>query len=75
MRAGRKAADDCIKVFSETDQTDDLKRIDVPTLIMHGDDDQDRGDRRVGDAVVEDGEGATLEMHNCACYRSGLLWF
>ena len=33
MQAGRKAAADCIKVFSETDQTDDLKRIDVPTLI------------------------------------------
>jgi len=28
------------RVFSETDQTDDLKRFDVPTLIMHGDDDQ-----------------------------------
>jgi non-heme chloroperoxidase len=31
---------DCIKAFSETDQTDDLKRIDVPVLILHGDDDQ-----------------------------------
>ena len=31
---------DCIKVFSETDFTEDLKKIDVPTLIMHGDDDQ-----------------------------------
>ena len=30
----------CIKAFSETDLTEDLKRIDVPTLIMHGDDDQ-----------------------------------
>jgi non-heme chloroperoxidase len=40
MQAGFKAAYDCIKVFSETDQTDDLKRFDVPTLIMHGDDDQ-----------------------------------
>jgi non-heme chloroperoxidase len=40
MRAGFKAAYDCIKVFSETDHTEDLKRIDVPTLIMHGDDDQ-----------------------------------
>ena len=29
-----------VKAFPETDQTDDLKRIDVPTLIMHGDDDQ-----------------------------------
>jgi non-heme chloroperoxidase len=40
MQAGIKAAYDCIKVFSETDQTEDLKRFDVPTLIMHGDDDQ-----------------------------------
>ena len=40
MQAGFNAAYDCIKVFSETDQTEDLKRIDVPTLIMHGDDDQ-----------------------------------
>lgn len=40
MMAGHKNAFDCIKVFSETDLTDDLKRIDVPTLIIHGDDDQ-----------------------------------
>jgi non-heme chloroperoxidase len=40
MQAGFKAVYDCIKVFSETDLTDDLKRFDVPTLIMHGDDDQ-----------------------------------
>jgi len=40
MQAGFKAVYDCIKVFSETDQTNDLKRFDVPTLIMHGDDDQ-----------------------------------
>jgi non-heme chloroperoxidase len=40
MQAGFKGVYDCIKVFSETDQTEDLKRIDVPTLIMHGDDDQ-----------------------------------
>jgi non-heme chloroperoxidase len=40
MQAGLKNAFDCIKVFSETDLTEDLKRIDVPTLIVHGDDDQ-----------------------------------
>jgi non-heme chloroperoxidase len=40
MMAGFKGAYDCIKAFSETDFTDDLKRFDVPTLIMHGDDDQ-----------------------------------
>jgi non-heme chloroperoxidase len=40
MMAGHKAVYDCIKAFSETDLTADLKRIDVPTLILHGDDDQ-----------------------------------
>jgi non-heme chloroperoxidase len=40
MQAGFKGVIDCIKAFSETDFTDDLKRIDVPTLILHGDDDQ-----------------------------------
>src|ERR1700740_2525120 len=40
MLAGHKAAYDCIKAFSETDLTQDLKRFDVPTLILHGDDDQ-----------------------------------
>jgi non-heme chloroperoxidase len=40
MLAGHKAAFDCIKAFSETDLTEDLKRFDIPTLILHGDDDQ-----------------------------------
>jgi non-heme chloroperoxidase len=40
MMAGLPAAYFCIKAFSETDLTEDLKKIDVPTLIMHGDDDQ-----------------------------------
>ena len=40
MQAGFKGAYDCIKAFSETDFTEDLKKIDVPTLIIHGDDDQ-----------------------------------
>jgi non-heme chloroperoxidase len=40
MMAGHKNAYDCIKAFSETDFTEDLKRFDVPTLILHGDDDQ-----------------------------------
>jgi non-heme chloroperoxidase len=40
MLAGHKAVYDCVKAFSETDFTEDLKKIDVPTLIMHGDDDQ-----------------------------------
>jgi len=40
MLAGFKGVIDCIKAFSETDFTEDLRKIDVPTLIMHGDDDQ-----------------------------------
>jgi non-heme chloroperoxidase len=40
MLAGHKNAFDCIKAFSETDFTEDLKKFDVPTLIIHGDDDQ-----------------------------------
>ncbi|MER8186432.1 alpha/beta hydrolase [Kitasatospora sp. NPDC094015] len=40
MSVGIKGAYDCVKAFSETDLTEDLKRIDVPTLIVHGDDDQ-----------------------------------
>src|SRR5580704_7912635 len=40
MMAGHNACYDCIKAFSETDFTEDLKKFDVPTLILHGDDDQ-----------------------------------
>jgi non-heme chloroperoxidase len=40
MLCGHKAAFDCIKAFSETDLTEDLKKFDIPTLIIHGDDDQ-----------------------------------
>ncbi|HVV53153.1 MAG TPA: alpha/beta hydrolase [Polyangia bacterium] len=40
LAAGMPASYFCVKAFSETDLTEDLKRIDVPTLILHGDDDQ-----------------------------------
>jgi non-heme chloroperoxidase len=40
MMGGAKAHYDCIKAFSETDFTDDLKKITVPVFVMHGDDDQ-----------------------------------
>jgi non-heme chloroperoxidase len=40
MMAGMPASYFCIKAFSESDMTEDLKKIDVPTLILHGDDDQ-----------------------------------
>ena len=59
MQVGFKAAFDCVKAFSETDLTDDLKKIDVPTLIIQGDDDQivpidDSG--RLSAKIVEDAE-------------------
>jgi non-heme chloroperoxidase len=40
MMGGIKAHHDCVKAFSETDFTEDLRKIDVPVLVMHGDDDQ-----------------------------------
>jgi non-heme chloroperoxidase len=40
MMAGFPAAYFCIKAYSETDQTEDLKRMNIPTLVIHGDDDQ-----------------------------------
>ena len=40
MQCGLRAAYDCIKAFSETDFTEDLRKVDVPTLVIHGDDDQ-----------------------------------
>jgi non-heme chloroperoxidase len=40
MLGGMKAHYDCIKAFSETDFTEDLKKIDIPVLVLHGDDDQ-----------------------------------
>src|SRR6202453_532944 len=40
MLAGYPASYECIKAFSETDFTEDLKKFDIPTLVLHGDDDQ-----------------------------------
>ncbi len=40
VEAGLNAVYDCVKAFSETDFTEDLMKIDVPTLLIHGDDDQ-----------------------------------
>jgi len=40
MMAGVPASYFCVKAFSETDLTEDLKKFDVPTMILHGDDDQ-----------------------------------
>jgi non-heme chloroperoxidase len=40
MMGGIKAHYDCIKAFSETDFTEDLKSVDIPVLVLHGEDDQ-----------------------------------
>ena len=40
MQSSQVAAYECIKAFSETDFNEDLKKIDIPTLVLHGDDDQ-----------------------------------
>ena len=61
MMAGFPASYFCIKAFSETDLTEDLKKIDVPTLIMHGDDDQIVPIADFGAAVVEDRQGRHAE--------------
>ena len=61
MQAGFKGAFDCIKAFSETDFTEDLKKFDVPTLIMHGDDDQIVPIGASAPAVVEARQGRHAE--------------
>ncbi|MFU2209002.1 alpha/beta fold hydrolase [Solidesulfovibrio sp. C21] len=60
MLAGLPAAYFCIKAFSETDQTEDLKKIDVPTLFLHGDDDQIVPIDAASRAAVKLVRGATL---------------
>jgi non-heme chloroperoxidase len=68
MQVGLKGAYDCIRAFSETDLTEDLQRIDVPTLIIHGDDDQivpiDASARRAVDLVKD----ATLTVYPGAAH-------
>ncbi|RPE43049.1 non-heme chloroperoxidase [Streptomyces sp. Ag109_O5-1] len=66
MTVGIKGAYDCIKAFSETDLTEDLKTFDIPTLIAHGDDDQivpivasaEKSSQLVKDAVLKVYPGA-----------------
>ena len=60
MMCGLPAAYDCIKAFSETDLTEDLKRFDVPTLILHGDDDQIVPIGASAHALVQAREGRQL---------------
>ena len=62
MLCGHKAAYDCIKQFSEVDFTSDLQKIDVPTLILHGDDDQIVPIRAAALATVKLVKNAQLEV-------------
>lgn len=66
MQAGHKNTYDCIKAFSETDFTEDLKKFDIPTLILHGDDDQIVP---IGAAALQSAKlvkNATLKIYNGA---------
>ncbi|MDP3776310.1 alpha/beta fold hydrolase [Methylotenera sp.] len=66
MQAGHKNTYDCIKAFSETDFTEDLKKFDIPTLILHGDDDQIVP---IGAAALQSAKlvkDATLKIYNGA---------
>ncbi|MGA2760413.1 MAG: alpha/beta hydrolase [Candidatus Cybelea sp.] len=66
MMAGITACYDCIKAFSETDFTEDLKKMDVPTLIIHGDDDQIVPFADAGALSVKLAPGARLEVYKGA---------
>jgi non-heme chloroperoxidase len=66
MMAGFPAAYFCIKAFSETDQTEDLKKIDVPTLIIQGDDDQIVPFANAGRLQARLVKGATLKVYKGA---------
>ena len=63
MQAGAKNTFDCIKAFSETDFTEDLKKFDVPTLIIHGDDDQIVPIGAAGLAASKLVKNATLKVY------------
>jgi non-heme chloroperoxidase len=77
MQVGLKGAYDCIKAFSETDLTEDLQRVDVPTFIVHGDDDQIvpikasalRAAELVKDATLKVYEGAPHGLAQVAPYK------
>jgi non-heme chloroperoxidase len=63
MLAGHKNTYDCIKAFSETDFTADLAKFDVPTLILHGDDDQIVPIDAAGRAAAKLVKGAVLRVY------------
>jgi non-heme chloroperoxidase len=66
MMAGFPAAYFCIKAFSETDQTEDLKKFDVPTLVIQGDDDQIVPFTDAGALQAKLVKGATLKVYKGA---------
>ena len=63
VMAGHKATYDCVKAFSETDFTEDLKKFDVPTLVVHGDDDQVVPIDAAGRAAAKIVKHATLKVY------------
>jgi non-heme chloroperoxidase len=63
MQAGFKGVFDCIKAFSETDQTDDLRKLNVPTLFIHGDDDQIVPSGAASQAAVKIAPQARLKVY------------
>jgi non-heme chloroperoxidase len=63
MMAGHKNAHDCIKAFSETDFTEDLKKFDVPTLVVHGDADQVVPYEAAGVSSAKLVKGSTLKIY------------
>jgi non-heme chloroperoxidase len=63
MTSGHKNAYDCIKAFSETDFTEDLKKFDVPTLVVHGDADQVVPIEAAGIASAKLVKGSTLKVY------------
>jgi non-heme chloroperoxidase len=75
--AGEKGAYDCIKAFSETDLTEDLTKFDVPTLIVHGDDDQIvpigasalESSKIIKDATLKIYPGAPHGLANATAYK------
>jgi non-heme chloroperoxidase len=85
MQAGFVAAYECVKAFSETDFTEDLKKFDIPTLVIHGDDDQIvpinvgglRSAKMIKDATLEVYKGAPhgLMSTNKAQFNSDLIQF
>ncbi|HEU4996071.1 MAG TPA: alpha/beta hydrolase [Gemmatimonadaceae bacterium] len=66
MQCGFAAAYECVKAFSETDFREDLKKIDVPTLVIHGDDDQVVPIAVGGERSVKMINGATLKVYQGA---------